>query len=91
MHHRKNSGVYNLGSGEARTWNDLVKAIFSALNKPVSIDYIDIPEDIREKYQYFTEANMERLKAIGYTQPFASIEAGVEDYVKNYLVHGKYE
>lgn len=91
MHHRKNSGVYNLGSGEARTWNDLVKAIFSALNKPVNIDYIDIPEDIREKYQYFTEANMERLKAIGYTQPFASIEAGVEDYVKNYLVHGKYE
>lgn len=85
MHHRKNSGIYNLGSGNARTWNDLASAIFSALDKPVKINYIPIPEDIRESYQYFTEATMHKLHAIGYTKPFTSIEEGVKDYVQNYL------
>ena len=91
MHHRKHSGIYNLGSGSARTWNDLVKAIFYALEKPVQIKYVDVPEDIREKYQYFTEANMEKLKQIGYSKAFTSIEDGVNDYVTNYLVQNKFE
>ena len=91
MHHRKHSGIYNLGSGSARKWNDLVHAIFSALDKPVKINYVDIPEDIREKYQYFTEANMDKLKQIGYNKPFTCIEDGVQDYVRNYLVTNTFE
>ncbi|MES2654947.1 MAG: ADP-glyceromanno-heptose 6-epimerase [Bacteroidota bacterium] len=91
MHHRKNSGIYNLGTGKARTWNDLTKAIFNALDKPVNIEYIDIPEDIRDKYQYFTEANMDKLIQIGYDKPFTNIEEAVRDYVNNYLVPQKFE
>lgn len=91
MHHRKNSGIYNLGTGKARTWNDLTKAIFTALNKPANIEYIDIPEDIRDKYQYFTEANMNKLINIGYDKPFTNIEEAVNDYVTNYLVPQKFE
>lgn len=90
MHSRKNSGIYNLGTGKARTWNDLAKSIFNALDKPVQINYVDIPEDIREKYQYFTEATMDKLKAAGYTKSFTPIEEGVADYVKNYLSDHKY-
>lgn len=90
MHNRKHSGLFNLGTGKARTWNDLVTAIFIALNKPVNINYIDIPEDIRDTYQYFTEANMQKLITAGYNQPFTSIEDGVKDYVTNYLLQGKY-
>lgn len=89
MHHRKNSGIYNLGSGQARTFKDLVTAIFTALDKTPNISYIDTPIDIRDKYQYFTEANMTKLKNIGYEKPFTSIEDGVGDYVTNYLVHHK--
>jgi ADP-L-glycero-D-manno-heptose 6-epimerase len=89
MLHRKNSGIYNLGSGEARTFVDLVNALFAALDKPAQIEFIDTPEDIREKYQYFTEAKMQRLKNIGYEKPFTNIEDGVSDYVKNYLVFTK--
>lgn len=85
MHHRKNSGIYNLGSGKARTFLDLVRAVFKALNKPESIEYIDTPVDIRDKYQYFTEAKMEKLKGIGYDKPFHSLEEGTTDYVQNYL------
>jgi ADP-L-glycero-D-manno-heptose 6-epimerase len=91
MHNRKNSGLYNLGTGEARTWNDLVAAIFKALNKEINIEYIPIPEDIREKYQYFTEANMEKLRSIGYTKDFMSVEDAVGDYVQNYLLPGKFD
>jgi ADP-L-glycero-D-manno-heptose 6-epimerase len=91
MHHRKNSGIYNLGTGEARTWNDLVAAIFTALGKEKNIEYIPIPEDIREKYQYFTEANMDKLRSIGYTNKFLSVEDAVLDYVKNYLLPGNFD
>jgi ADP-L-glycero-D-manno-heptose 6-epimerase len=91
MHHRKNSGIYNLGTGEARTWNDLVAAIFMALGKEKNIEYIPVPEDIREKYQYFTEANMDKLRSIGYTNKFLSVEDAVLDYVKNYLLPGNFE
>ena len=86
MHHRKNSGIYNLGSGKARTFLDLVKATYAAMNKEPEISFIDTPEDIRETYQYFTEANMNKLIAIGYNKPFHTLEEGVYDYVKNYLL-----
>ncbi len=90
MEHRKNSGIYNLGTGKARSFNDLGKSTFTALDKPVQINYIDTPLDIRDKYQYFTEANMKKLIDIGYTKPFYTLEEGVKDYVQNYLVKGLY-
>lgn len=90
MHHRKNSGIYNLGSGKARTFLDLVKNTFKAMDKKEDISFIDTPEDIRDKYQYFTEATMEKLYSIGYKKPFTSLEDGVKDYVSNYLMKEKY-
>ena len=90
LHHRKDSGIYNLGSGKARTFLDLVKNTFSGLDKTPQIDFMDTPIDIRDKYQYFTEANMTKLKSIGYSKPFHTLEEGVKDYVKNYLVGKKY-
>ena len=79
------SGIYNLGTGEARTFEDLVKATFSGLDRDPDIQYIDMPEDIRDKYQYFTEANMHKLRDAGYPNDFYSLEEGVEDYVRHYL------
>ena len=90
MHHRKDSGIYNLGSGKARTFLDLTRAVFKSLNTPESIEYIDTPVDIRDKYQYFTEAKMEKLKNIGYSKPFHSLEEGTTDYVQNYLMRSKH-
>jgi ADP-L-glycero-D-manno-heptose 6-epimerase len=83
------SGIYNLGTGIARTFEDLVKATFAGLNMMPNIQFIDMPEDIRDKYQYYTEANMKKLREAGYTQDFYSLEEGVEDYVRNYLSKGK--
>lgn len=85
MHHRKNSGIYNLGSGKARTFLDLVNAVFAAMGKSSEVSFIDTPEDIRDKYQYFTEASMDKLVGVGYDRPFTELEEGVKDYVKNYL------
>lgn len=79
------NGLYNLGTGKARTFEDLVKATFAGLNLAPQINYIDMPEDIRNKYQYFTEANMQKLFNAGYTNSFYTLEEGVNDYVKNYL------
>ena len=90
MKHKKDSGIYNLGTGKARTFNDLAKATFSALNKIRNISFIDTPEDIREKYQYFTQGDMQKLKSIGYKKPFSTLENGVKDYVKSYLIKGEY-
>lgn len=90
MHHRKDSGIYNLGSGQARTFLDLAKNTFSALGETVDISFVPTPEDIREKYQYFTEATMDKLTAIGYSKEFHTLEQGLEDYVKNYLTKGAY-
>ncbi|REA60649.1 ADP-glyceromanno-heptose 6-epimerase [Dyadobacter luteus] len=90
MHHRKNSGIYNLGSGQARTFKDLVENTFKAMDKTPDISFIDTPIDIRDKYQYFTEANMNKLRSIGYNKPFHTLEEGVADYVKNYLSSGAY-
>lgn len=83
-------GLYNAGTGKARTFNDQVKAIFKALNLSPNIEYIDTPEDIRDKYQYFTEADMSKLKAAGYDKTFFSLEEGVADYVTNYLSKRNY-
>ncbi len=90
MKHRKDSGIYNLGSGKARTFLDLVKNTFKALNKPEQIEFIDTPMDIRDKYQYFTEATMNKLRSIGYSKPFYSLEEGVADYVGRYLSKNNY-
>jgi ADP-L-glycero-D-manno-heptose 6-epimerase len=83
------SGIYNLGTGKARAFKDLVAATFAGLDMEPRIEYIDMPEDIRDKYQYFTEASMEKLRAAGYTAEFYSLEDGVGDYVRNYLKAGK--
>ena len=91
MHHRKGSGIYNLGTGEARTFIDLTRNTFKAMDITEDISFVDTPEDIREKYQYFTEADMSKLRSIGYTKEFNNLEDGVSDYVKNYLVFNKYE
>ncbi len=90
MKHQPASGLYNTGTGNARTFNDLVRAIFSSLGMQEKIEYIDTPADIRDKYQYFTEADMSKLLQAGYNATFYSLEEGVADYVNNYLLHNKY-
>lgn len=85
MLHRKNSGIYNLGTGKARTFTDLANATFSALNMEPNLDFVDTPVDIRDKYQYYTQANMDKLRSIGYDKPFTTLEEGVRDYVQGYL------
>lgn len=79
------SAIYNLGTGKARSFNTLVKSTFAGLDLQPDIEFIDMPEDIRDKYQYFTEACMDKLKDAGYTKEFHSLENGVDDYVRNYL------
>jgi ADP-L-glycero-D-manno-heptose 6-epimerase len=90
MHHRKNSGIYNLGTGKARPFLDLAKATFKAMDKPENISFIDTPIDIRDKYQYYTHANMQKLIAIGYNKPFTELEDGINDYVTIYLIPNKH-
>jgi ADP-L-glycero-D-manno-heptose 6-epimerase len=85
MQNQEHSGIYNLGSGKARTFLDLASLTFQALGLEPSISFIDTPIDIRDKYQYFTEANMSKLLSIGYPHEFYSLEEGIADYVKNYL------
>lgn len=80
------SGIYNIGTGKARTFNDLVKATFVAMDKEIDISYIPIPEDIRDKYQYFTEADMQKIRKAGYQETFTSLEEGIKDYVQQYLM-----
>ena len=85
LHHRKDSGLYNLGTGKARAFLDLAKSTFKGMGVAEDISFIDTPEDIRDKYQYFTEANMSKLKSVGYDSTFHTLEEGVADYVENYL------
>jgi ADP-L-glycero-D-manno-heptose 6-epimerase len=82
---REVSGLFNLGTGEARSFADLAAAVFRALGKEPDIRYVDMPRDIRAKYQYFTQADMTRLRAAGYARPFTSLEDGVTRYVRDYL------
>ena len=79
------SGLFNLGTGNARSFVDLAKAVYGAMNREFAVEYIPTPEDIREKYQYFTEANMSRLRKAGYAKPFLSLEDGVSRYVQDFL------
>ena len=90
MESKKQSGIYNLGSGKARTFKALVEATFSAMNIKSNISYTATPIDIRDKYQYFTEADMQKLKTVGYKKSFTNLEDGVKDYVQNYLIEKKY-
>jgi len=83
-------GLYNVGTGRARTFKDLVTAIFNNLGKEINIEYIDTPEDIRDKYQYFTEANMSKLQQAGYNHSFTNLEDGIKEYVKDFLIPHKY-
>lgn len=82
---RPQSGIYNLGTGKARSFKALVEAVFKSLDKPTDIRFIDMPIDIRDKYQYFTEASMEKLQTVGFSDEFITLESGIEDYVKRYL------
>lgn len=90
MQNKPASGLYNLGTGEARSFLDLTSQIFKSLGKKEEIEFIDIPNDIRNTYQYFTEANMKKLKRAGYNKFFTNLEAGVDDYVGQYLLQKKY-
>ena len=87
---RLTNGIYNVGTGKARTFKDLVTAIFKSLNLKPEIEFIDTPEDIREKYQYFTEADMNKLRSAGYDRKFFTLEEGVDSYVKDFLLAHKY-
>ena len=89
MDNKVASGIYNLGTGQARTFLDLVNAVFTARNETPTIEFIDTPEDIRDKYQYFTEADMTKLFDAGYKIPFTSLEDAISDYVTNYLMPNK--
>lgn len=82
LNHKEVNGIFNLGTGKARTWNDLIGSVFAALNLPPAIDYIEMPEAIRGQYQYFTEANMDKLRAAGCPVSFAPLEETVADYVQ---------
>ncbi|MCB0637789.1 MAG: ADP-L-glycero-D-mannoheptose-6-epimerase, partial [Lewinella sp.] len=83
--HYPANGLYNLGTGQARTFLDLATNTFRALDLAPNISFIDTPADIRDTYQYFTEADMSKLHEAGYKQPFHSLEAGISDYVRQYL------
>jgi len=87
---RMKSGIFNLGTGKARTFLDLAKGVFKAMDIPFNVEFIDIPEDIRDKYQYFTEANMNKLRGAGYHENFTSLEDGIDQYVKNYLIESRH-
>ena len=84
------TGLYNIGSGRAETWNALAAAAFEALGKPVEIEYIDMPEHLRDRYQYYTKAEMGKLKALGYDREATSLRDSVIDYIRNYLMTGRY-
>jgi ADP-L-glycero-D-manno-heptose 6-epimerase len=83
---RKAGGLFNIGSGEARTWIALANSVFTALKRKPKIEFIEMPETIRGKYQYFTQANISRLRETGYKQPITLLENAVADYIQNYLV-----
>lgn len=90
LNHPNINGLFNVGSGEARSWNDLVTSLFIALDKPVNIQYIEMPEHLKEKYQYFTQADISKIRSAGYAKRLYTLEEGIADYVRNYLVKGAY-
>ncbi|MBN2020264.1 MAG: ADP-glyceromanno-heptose 6-epimerase [Sedimentisphaerales bacterium] len=84
------NGIFNIGTGETRTWNDLVSAVFVAMGKKPNIEYIEMPASIRDQYQYFTQADLSKLRKAGYSKPVTPLEEAIKDYVQNYLQHSKY-
>lgn len=86
MEHPEMSGVFNCGTGQARSWNDLARAVFVAMDRPANIEYIDMPTELQGKYQYFTQADMEKARSAGYSRPFTALEDGVKKYVQGYLM-----
>jgi ADP-L-glycero-D-manno-heptose 6-epimerase len=86
LSHGDANGIFNLGTGKARTWNDLIRAVFTAMNLPPQIDYIEMPEEIRGQYQYFTEAQLGKLRAAGCTVSFRPLEESAVDYVRSHLL-----
>lgn len=86
MENESISGLFNLGTGKARSFNELAKFTFEAMGIPINIKYIEMPEELKNKYQYYTKADMNKLRKIGYTAPFYSLEEGIKDYVQNYLM-----
>jgi ADP-L-glycero-D-manno-heptose 6-epimerase len=84
------NGIYNMGFGQARSWLDLATGVFKAMSKPVQIDWLEMPDNIKNQYQYFTEAKMEKWINAGMSKPSWSLEAAVDDYVKNYLQPGRF-
>jgi ADP-L-glycero-D-manno-heptose 6-epimerase len=90
LENRDKNGIYNIGTGKAETWIELVTAIFKALGKPVNFEFIDMPENIRDKYQYFTQANLKKIRSAGYKNEIMNVEEGVKDYVQNYLMKKEY-
>jgi ADP-L-glycero-D-manno-heptose 6-epimerase len=89
LSNKDKTGIYNLGTGNAHSWNELAKAMFLAVDKQVNIQYIEMPEYLKEKYQYFTQANMDKLRNAGYEKNFLSLDDAVKDY-SQYLVKGQY-
>ena len=90
LENRNINGLFNVGTGNARTWNDLVAALFGAMNKPVNIEYTEMPDHLKGKYQYFTEATIKKISDAGYDKPISSLEYGVTDYVQKYLMKEQY-
>ncbi|HDS84609.1 MAG TPA: ADP-glyceromanno-heptose 6-epimerase [Phycisphaerales bacterium] len=90
LDHPELGGLYNIGAGVARSWNDLAGAVFAAMGKEPAIEYIDMPESLRNTYQYVTQADMRKLRAAGYTAPTMTLEEAVADYVQNYLMKNDY-
>jgi len=90
MNHRDHLGIYNLGTGKARSFLDLATSTFKSMNREPLIEFIDTPVDIRDKYQYFTEARMNKLRSAGYDPAFYSLEEGIEEYVQEFLISGRY-
>ena len=90
MNHPRGYGIFNIGSGKAETWNALAEAAFEAMGKPVNIEYIEMPEHLRDRYQYYTRAEMEKLRNLGYQQETTSLKEAVKDYICNYRLQDKY-
>jgi ADP-L-glycero-D-manno-heptose 6-epimerase len=86
LENKEVNGLFNIGTGRARSWNDLARCVFRAMDRPENIEYVDMPKELAAGYQYFTEASMKRLAEAGYARPMTPLEDGVSDYVRSYLL-----